>query len=59
MFPLVDDGLRNKDEEYRKEIDKIIRNYMYMNPNVYKLKSDGVDNRVKELIELINKWIIK
>ena len=53
------DGVRNKGEDYRLKVDAIIQNHLYLNPNVYCLQSDGVENRVKELTEVINKWKIK
>lgn len=59
IFGLVLDGVRNKSEDYRLEIDYIIQNYLYLNDNVYELKSEGIENRVKELTEVINKWKIK
>lgn len=59
IFELVLDGVRNKGEDYRLKVDAIIQNHLYLNPNVYCLQSDGVENRVKELTEVINKWKIK
>jgi thymidylate kinase len=59
MFQLEDDGLRNKDEKYRYEIDKLIKKYMNRNKNLYILKSEGLENRVNELTKVINEWKIK
>ena len=59
IFGLILDGVRNKGEDYRYKIDCIIQNYLNFNKNVYKLKSEGIENRVNELTEVINKWKTK
>jgi len=56
MFPLVNDGVRNQGEQYRKEVDNLIRKYMAKNKNLYIMKTEGLNNRVKEVMEVINKW---
>jgi nicotinamide riboside kinase len=56
MFPLEDDGLRNKGEEYRELVDGYIKEFLTWNKNVYTIKADGLENRINELIEVINKF---
>lgn len=55
MFSLVNDGVRNQGEEYRKEVDSLIRKYMILNKNLYILKTEGIENRVNEVMEVIKR----
>lgn len=54
MFSLEDDGLRNKGEKYRELVDKTIREYLYRNSCVYIVTTEGIENRINELVEVIN-----
>jgi nicotinamide riboside kinase len=53
VFNLVDDGIRNKDEHYRYEVDKLIRKYMCLNDNLYELKALTVEERIIEVVGLV------
>lgn len=53
MFELKNDGIRNKGEEYRQQIDNLIQQYMYTNKNLYKITSLSVEQRINEAIKII------
>ena len=54
MFEIEDDGERNTDIKYQKDIDDYIKKYLDLNKNILTLQSLDIDNRVKEVMEFIN-----
>jgi len=54
MFPISDDGVRNKENQYQKQVDNKIKEYLNENINVYTIKSDNIEDRIYECLSVIN-----
>lgn len=50
-FKLVDDGFRNVDETYQKEIDRLFQ--VWMPTNVIKISSMSIEDRIYEIIDYL------
>jgi hypothetical protein len=55
MFGIEDDGERNTDIKYQKDIDESVKKYLSLNKNVLTLKTLDIEDRIKEVMEFINK----
>jgi len=54
-FDLVDDGVRSKNEEYRRKTDKWMKDYLDNNDIEYYVLKGTVEERYDKMKEIINK----
>lgn len=54
MFPISDDGVRNKENKYQRQVDEKIKEYLKQNINVYTVKADNIEDRIVECLDIIN-----
>jgi len=55
MFEMELDGERNTDVKYQKVIDEKVKSYFNLNKNVLILTTLDIEDRIKEVMEFINK----
>jgi hypothetical protein len=55
MFDIEDDGERNTDLKYQNDIDESVKKYLNLNKNILTLTTLDIEDRIKEVVNFINK----
>lgn len=56
MFPIPEDNYRNTNETFRLKVDQHLQSLLNLNNNVYKIKSLTLNDRINEIINLLEKY---